>query len=330
MARVLVRSLGTLLLSVLLGSVLIFVALRLLGGDIANVILGDSTTPAAAAALRHRFGLDRPWSAQYLEWMSGVVHGDLGASFASGYDIAQEIQRRLVITVPLVLLSLTVSALIALTLGTMAALRAKRPYGILIDLVSQLGICVPVFWLGVLLVSQLSLRWHLFPAGGFVTWQESPLGALRSLALPATALIIPLAAVQTRFVRSSMLEVLAADYIRTARARGRTTTSAALVHGLRNASIPLVTVLGLQMGGLLGGTVVIEVIFNLPGLGTLLFDAVLGREVIVVQSVSLVLLIVILALNTTTDLLYGILDPRLRVRRSAPPPGERDAIQVVS
>jgi peptide/nickel transport system permease protein len=304
-------------LSAILGSILIFVALRLLSGDIANVILGDSTSKAAADALRARFGLDRSWPVQYLDWLGGVVTGNLGSSFASGFDVGDEIRHRLLVTVPLVVCSLTIAALIGLALGTTAALGARKPYGRLIDVVSQIGICVPVFWLGLLLVGLVSIRWRLLPAGGFGSWSDNPVDAVRSLVLPSIALIVPLSAINTRYVRIGMLEVLGDDYIRTARAKGRTRTSAALTHGVRNASIPLITVLALQMGGLLGGAVIVEVIFNLPGLGTLLFDAVLGREVIVVQSVAFVLLLVILVLNTVTDILYGVLDPRLRTSHQA-------------
>jgi peptide/nickel transport system permease protein len=217
-------------------------------------------------------------------------------------------------------MSLIGSSLIALVLGTFAALNARRLRGTAIDAVTQVGICVPVFWLALLLVSLVAVRWGLLPAGGFVPWSEDPIGSLRSLLLPTITLMIPECAVLTRYVRSSMLDVLNEDYIRTARARGRTLWSAVLVHGVRNAAIPVVTVIGLDLGALLSGAVILETIFSLPGLGQMMIDSVRAREVIVVQSLGLVLLLVVLVINFCTDLLYAVLDPRLRSpARSGPP-----------
>jgi peptide/nickel transport system permease protein len=318
MLRLALRSFATLLLYAIVGSIAIFVALRVIGGDAAAVILGRSSTPAAIASLRHELGLDRSWPVQYGDWIWGLVRGDLGVSYATRYNVASEIKQRLLVTVPLVLMSLTAASLVALVFGTLAARHARKLRGTVIDVVTQIGICVPVFWLGLLLVSLVAVRWGLLPAGGFVPWSTNPLEALRSLVLPAITMTVPLSAVLTRYVRSSMLDVLSEDYIRTARARGRTLNSAMLVHGLRNAAIPVVTVIGLELGGLLSGAVVVEVVFGLPGLGQLMLNAVLGREVTVVQSLGLVLLLVVLVVNFCTDLIYGLLDPRLRTRGRGP------------
>ncbi|MEN3284520.1 MAG: peptide/nickel transport system permease protein [Solirubrobacteraceae bacterium] len=317
MIRLALRSLSTLVVSALLGSLAIFLGLRIVGGDAANVILGQGATPRGLISLRHELGLDRPLPVQYANWLWGFVRGDLGTSYASHYDVAAEIKKRVLVTVPLVLIALVAASVTSIVLGTLGALNARNRRGVLIDVLSQVGITIPVFWLGVLLVGLVAVRWQLLPAGGFVPWADSPIDALRSLVLPAVTLYVPLAAVQIRYVRASMLEVLDADYIRTARARGRTVRSAAVVHGLRNASIPIVTVIGLQLGGLLAGAVLVEVVFNLPGLGQLLVTAVAGREVIVVQSLGLALLLVVLVLNFCTDLIYGLLDPRLRTGRAA-------------
>jgi peptide/nickel transport system permease protein len=314
MVRLALRSFATLLLYAIVGSIAIFVALRVIGGDAAAVILGRSSTPASLAALRHDLGLDRPWPVQYGDWLSGLVRGDLGVSYATRYNIASEIKQRLLVTVPLVLMTLTAASFLALVFGTLAARHARKARGTVIDVVSQIGICVPVFWLGLLLVGLVAVRWGVLPAGGFVPWGTDPLESLRSLLLPAITMTVPLSAVLTRYVRSSMLDVLSEDYIRTARARGRTLNSAMLVHGLRNAAIPVVTILGLELGGLLSGAVVVEVIFGLPGLGQLMLNAVVEREVVVVQSLGLVLLLVVLVVNFCTDLIYGLLDPRLRAR----------------
>jgi len=308
MLRLALRSFATLLLYAIVGSIAIFVALRVIGGDVAAVILGQSSTPASLASLRHELGLDRSWTAQYGDWLWGFVRGDLGVSYATRYNIASEIKQRLLVA----------ASLLALVFGTLAARHAKKARGTVIDVVTQIGICVPVFWLGLLLVGLVSVRWGLLPAGGFVPWGTDPVESLRSLLLPAITLTVPLSAVLTRYVRSSMLDVLSEDYIRTARARGRTLNSAMLVHGLRNAAIPVVTILGLELGGLLSGAVVVEVVFGLPGLGQLMLSAVVEREVVVVQSLGLVLLLVVLVVNFCTDLIYGLLDPRLHARGRAP------------
>lgn len=312
MVRIVVRSALVLVGSALAGSLVVFLLLRLLGGDIATVILGQTATQESLAALRAELGLDRPWIVQYLDWLAGLVQGDLGRSYAAQYDIFAEIRARLGLTFSLALASMLLSSLFALAAGTYSAIHAKKVRGGVVDVLTQFGIAVPTFWAGLLLVTFFAIRLDWFPASGYVPWVASPVGAVRSLTLPVFALSIPIAAILTRYVRSAMLDVLGEDYIRTAMAKGRTLRAAALVHGVRNASVALVTVGTLQLGALIAGAVVVENVFTLPGLGSMLMAAIDGREAIVVQSVAFVILLLILLMNFLLDISYGLLDPRIR------------------
>ena len=317
MLRVAGRAVLTLLLSALAGSLLVFLLLRLLRGDVATVILGETATPAALEALRAELGLDRPWFVQYAEWAAGLFTGDLGVSYAAGYDIFAEIRTRAAVTFSLAVSSLLLSVLFALAVGTYSALHARDRRGVVVDVGAQLGIAVPAFWAGLLLIGFFAVRLGWFPSGGYVPWSQSPVQAIRSLTLPVLATSISVAAILTRYVRSSMLEELDKDYIRTAMSKGMTLRRAAVRHGLRNTAVSMVTVATLQLGTLLAGTVVIENVFTLPGLGRMLLTAVGGREAIVVQSLVFVILLMILTLNLMLDLTYGLLDPRMRDNSSA-------------
>ncbi|NED94753.1 ABC transporter permease [Phytoactinopolyspora alkaliphila] len=312
MIRLIAHRGAVLLASAMAGSIVVFLLLRLLGGDVATVIMGQGGTPEAREALRAELGLDRSWLEQYLSWIGGLFRGDLGQSYAAQYDIFDEIMSRLGLTLSLALISLAVSMVLGIIAGTYSALNSRNARGGLVDVIAQLGIAIPPFWVGLLLISFVSVQMGWLPSGGYVPWTESFTGAVRSLFLPLTALSIALAGVFTRFARSSMLDVLNEDYIRTAMAKGRTWRRAAVRHGVRNAAIPLVTVGTLQLGGLLAGTVVIETVFTLPGLGRMLMAAVTGREALVVQSLAFVIILVILVLNFLMDVAYGLLDPRIR------------------
>lgn len=312
MVRIVVRALMVLAGSALAGSLVVFGLLRLLGGDIANVILGNTATPEALTALRTELGLDRSWVVQYLDWLGGLLRGDLGQSYAAKYDIFAEIQSRLGLTLSLALASILVSSVLALALGTYSAIHVRDARGGVVDVITQLGLAVPTFWAGLMMVSFFAIRLGWLPAGGYVPWTQDPVGAARSLVLPVAALSIPITAVFTRYVRSAMLDVLNEEFIRTAMAKGRTLRGAAVVHGIRNASVSLVTVGTLQLGALIAGTVVVENVFTLPGLGSMLMSAINGREAIVVQSLAFVILLIILVLNFVMDISYGLLDPRIR------------------
>lgn len=312
MVRLLLRSTVTLVLSALGGSLVIFLLLRALGGDIATSILGVSADPASVAALRAELGLDRSWAVQYLDWLAGFAQGDLGRSYGLRYDIAEVIGDRVGVTLSLAFFAMIIAAVLALVFGSYSAVNADKWRGGLVSAAIQLGLAVPTFWVGLVMISVFSIQLGWLPSGGYVPWTESLSGATRSLILPVVASSIPLTAIFTRYVRSAMLDVLDEDFMRTARAKGRTLRGAIVVHGIRNASISLVTVGTLQLGALIAGTVVIENVFSLPGLGNLVVSAINGREVLVVQSTVFVILLIILALNFVMDISYGLLDPRIR------------------
>jgi peptide/nickel transport system permease protein len=316
--RLTLRSAATLLLSALAGSLVVFGLLRLLGGDVALVILGPDSLPEARAALAAQFGLDRPWYVQYFDWIRGLAVGDLGTSYAARFDIAEQIWRRLGVTSLLAFSTLIISAFIALVLGTYSAIHVRDKRGTLVDLGAQVGMAVPNFWAGLILVTIFAIGLGWLPAGGYEPFSESPLVATRFLLLPVAALGLSVTANLTRFVRSGMIDVLNDSYINTAMAKGRTLGSAVIFHGVRNAAIPLVTVATISLGNLIAGAVVIENVFVLPGLGRLLLVSVQGREAIVVQSTVFVILLIILVMNFLMDIAYGLLDPRIRDKQGGP------------
>ena len=312
MARVITRSLVSLLLAAVLGSLVVFGLLRTIGGDVALVILGQDAAPGAYEVLREQLGLNQPWYSQYINWLGGVFTGDLGTSYSSRFDIFDEILRRLGPTTILAFGSLMISAPLALVLGTYSAIQNKKVRGGVVDVLSQIGIAVPAFWAGLIMVVIFGIRLGWLPTGGYTSPFEDLGRSLKQLAMPTLALSLGMTSVLTRYVRSAMLDVMSEDFIRTARAKGRTRRGAALVHGVRNASVSLVTVGTLQLGSLMAGTVVIENVFVIPGIGRLLVTSVLGREVIVVQSLILVILLMILVMNFLLDIAYVLIDPRIR------------------
>lgn len=306
-----------LVLAALVGSLVVFGLMRLVGGDVALIILGKEARPEAIVQLREELGLNRPWFVQYLDWLRGVVTGDLGTSYAARFDIFDEILRRFEPTALLALCSMAISVPLALALGTYSAIRVRTVRGSIVDVLSQIGIAVPAFWAGLILVVIFGIRFGWFPTSGYTSPFDDPVESFRRLVMPTIALSLGMVSVMTRYVRSAMLDVMNEDFIRTAMAKGRTRRGAALVHGVRNASVALVTVGTLQLGSLMAGTVVIENVFVIPGMGRLLVTAVVGREVIVVQSVTLVILLMILVLNFFLDLAYVAIDPRIRDAQGA-------------
>jgi len=307
-----VTRLGWLLVSLVVASILVFFVVNVLPGDAAAVILGTSATPEAVARLRHQLGLDQPGWLRYLQWVGGILRGDFGSSLLSHSEVGPLILQKLSVSAPLALAAATISLVLALPLGVLAGAHYRRLSGTLISAVSLIGIAVPAFWAGLLLATVFAIQFHLFPAGGFVEWSDNPLGAVRSLVLPSLALGLVQAAVLTRYIRSAIIDVQREDFLRTARAKGLTRWQALWRHGFRYAAIPVVTVLGIQLTGLLVGAIVIENVFVLPGLGRLLFQSVGNRDLIVVQDLVMLLTAVVLTVNFGVDLSYRFLDPRIR------------------
>lgn len=304
--------LGILVLSLVAASLLIFLVVQVLPGDPAQVVLGINATPQALAQLRHQMGLDMPGYERYLLWTGGFIRGDFGTSQVSGVPVAELIRQKLAVSVPLALMGVAVSMALSVPLGVVAGVRYRKPSGALISALSLGGIAIPAFWGALLLITLFAIRLHLFPAGGFVAWSDDALGAFRSLLLPAISLGLVQGAILTRYVRSAIIDVLREDYIRTARAKGLTRWQALRRHGFRNAAIPIVTVLGLQLTSLLVGAIVIENVFFLPGLGRMLFQAIGNRDLILIQATVMLLTGVVLVINFLVDVSYRLLDPRIR------------------
>jgi peptide/nickel transport system permease protein len=308
----LLRRLGIFLLTLFGASIVVFAALAILPGDPAQTILGINATPDSLHELRAQLGLDRSLPAQYADWIGGLLRGDPGLTYTSRIPIAPEIGQRIEVTGPLVLLGVAIAVVLAVPFGVLAALGHRRAWGTVISALTQVGIAIPAFWAGILLITIVSVNLHWLPAGGFTSWSDSFTGALESLVLPAVSLAIVQGAILTRYVRSAILDVMREDYMRTARAKGLTRAAALRRHGFRNASIPVVTVLGLQLSGLLVGAVVIENVFSLPGLGRMLLQSIGQRDVRLVEDIVMTLTAAVLLVNFLVDLTYHVLDPRLR------------------
>ncbi len=310
----LVERVLTFVASLAVSSLLVFGFMVLLPGDPARVALGVNATEETVAALRHDYGLDRPIYQQYGSWIGGLVRLDPGLSYVSKAPIGPQLSDRLQVSLILVAAAMAIAVALAVPAGTVMAVRHRRPSGLALAALSQVGVAVPAFLAGILLITFFSVRLGWLPAGGWTPPVVDPGLFLRQLLLPALALGLVQGAVLTRYVRSAVLEVLREDYLRTARAKGLSPMRALVRHGLRNAAVPVVTVLGLQLATLLVGAVVIERVFVIPGLGSLLLDAVANRDLLVVQDVVMVLVVAVLVVNFLVDLLYLAIDPRLRAR----------------
>jgi peptide/nickel transport system permease protein len=290
----------------------IFAVLMVIPSDPAQIILGIHATPENLQALRHKLGLDRSVIVQYLSYIKNVTMGDLGRSITYDVPISSLIFARLQVTVPLAILSMIFAVLLSIPMGIYSSLHRNRvgDYGIMVF--SQIGLAVPAFWAGILLILLFAVTLHWFPAGGFQNWLIDPMKALKSLLLPALSLGFVRAAVLTRMTRSSMLEVLGEDYIRTARSKGLPQRTVIYKHAFRNAIVPVITIIGLQAGDLLAGAIIIENVFHLPGIGRLVFEAIGQRDLPVIQGIVLFIATMIVAINFVIDVAYRYLDPRIR------------------
>jgi peptide/nickel transport system permease protein len=312
MGAYLLKKIFILLVTLLLVSVVIFAVLMVIPSDPAQIVLGIHATPETLQTLRHKMGLDRPVINQYLGYIKNVIMGDLGRSITYDVSISSLIFSRLQVTVPLAILAMTFAVLLSIPIGIYSALHRNRigDYGIMFF--SQIGLAVPAFWAGILLILLFAVTLHWLPAGGFQNWLTDPIRALKSLLLPALSLGFVRAAVLTRMTRSSMLEVLGEDYIRTARSKGLSRRRVVYKHAFRNAIIPIITIVGLQAGDLLAGAIIIENVFHLPGVGRLVFEAIGQRDLPVIQGVVLFIASLIVVINFLIDVAYRYFDPRIR------------------
>jgi peptide/nickel transport system permease protein len=292
----------------------IFILLEIVPGDPAAAMLGTAATPETVAALRSALGLDQPALLRYLAWIGGLATGDLGQSFSYGAPVGQLIAERLAVTLPLTALAILLAVLIGLPLGANAAARPGGWADWLTAFYCQLGLAVPNFWIGLILILALSLGLHWLPAGGFPGWQTGLLSGLTALILPALALAIPQSAVLARVTRASVVEVMGEDFMRTALAKGCTLRQALWRHVMPNALLPIVTILGLQLSFLIAGAVLVENVFTLPGLGRLAWQALAQRDFPVIRSVVLLLALLVIGVNLLVDTASALIDPRLRRR----------------
>ena len=314
MAQQVARRIGGFLAALLLASLVIFTAVEVLPGDSAQMILGTEARPDTLAALRHEMGLDQPVTQRYADWVAGFVQGDLGTSRTYSLSVLTLVAERLVVSVPLALAALAFAVGTGLSLGIFAALRRNSLIDHALMGLTQIGIAVPNFWFAMVLVLVFAVNLRIFPAGGFPGWAQGGFAAMSSLVLPTVALALPQAAILARIVRASLIETLHEDYMRTALAKGLSHGQAIRRHALRNAMIPVLTIMGLQLAFLLAGAIIIENVFALPGLGRLIFQAIQQRDRVVVMSIVLLLVGTIMLINLALELIYLAVDPRLRKR----------------
>ncbi|MCZ4431586.1 ABC transporter permease [Agrobacterium sp. SOY23] len=312
MLAVLIRRLVSLVITLFAVSLIIYLVMGLLPGDPAAIMLGTSASPDTLAALQKQMGLDQPLPLRYLHWLAGVFRGDLGQSYTYGVPVAGLIIERLAVTLPLALLAICLSVTIAIPLGVAAAKNRNGALDFAAGLFSHVGIAVPGFWVGLLLIIVFSTTLGWMPAGGFPGWAPSFSAALTALVLPAIALALSQAGVLTRVCRSAVLEVMNEDFVRTARAKGLSERVALWRHAVPNAMIPVVTMIGLQFTFLIAGAVLVENVFNLPGLGRLAYQALTQRDIVVMQSVVLFFSALVIIMNFVVDIAYLFIDPRLR------------------
>jgi peptide/nickel transport system permease protein len=293
-------------------SVLVFVLVHLIPGDVAQILLGTQATQEQIETLRRTYGLDRPLPLQYADWLSHVVRGDFGVSLRTSRPVLPDLVSRFGVTVQLTMLSMVIALLVAIPLGVASAANRGRRSDAISRVVALLGLSIPNFWLGTMLILFVSVVLKWLPPPGFVSLLDNPWLAIQTLILPSLALGTAVAAFIMRMVRSSLLEVLRQDYIRTAHAKGLGEQVVLYRHALKNAFIPVLTVIGVQIGYLLGGAVIIESIFSLPGMGRFLLDSINNRDYSIVQGGVLFIALIFSVVNLLVDLVYGWLDPRIR------------------
>ena len=314
MLRYSLKRLFSLGISLVVASLVIFVVIEIAPGDPAGFMLGLNAQPDTVAALRAELGLDVPKTQRYLDWVGGMLTGDFGISYTYRVPVGQMIADRMWVSLPLALLALTLSTLIAIPVGLYAANRRGEGGDIAVMGLTQLGIAVPNFWFAMILVVIFAINLRWFSAGGFPGWDAGLFTGLKALTLPAVALALPQAAILSRVMRSALIDILSEDFIRTARAKGLSRRQTLWRHALRNALIPVLTIMGLQFSFLLAGAIIIEQVFFLPGLGRLVFQSISQRDLIVVESVVMLLVFAVIVVNFAVDLAYAAVDPRLRSR----------------
>jgi peptide/nickel transport system permease protein len=313
MTTYILRRFAFLVVSLLLAMVVLFLLLRVLPGDPSNALLSINATPEQIAAAKAQVGSDQPLLQQFASWFGGMLSFNLGESFITSLPVGPEIASRLAVTIPLTLLAFVIALVLALIIGFVAAWKSNTWYGVALSAISQLGIAVPVFWVGILLVSAFSINLRIFPSGGFPRddWAD-PASALTSLALPVITVAVVMSASIARYVRSATLDVIGSDYLRNARALGSSFGQAMRHHGVRNGSVPVISILGIELATTFLGAVVVESVFTLPGLGSMLLKAIAQHDYPNIQGILFVSTLAVLIIGFAADVLQRIIDPRLR------------------
>ena len=314
MSVFLVKRALTFVATLFAATLVVFLVLEVLPGDPALVILGVDADPEAVDALHKKLGLDEPAWRRYVDWLSGLATGNLGVSYTYNVPVGELIVERLAVTVPLAAIAMVLSTIFGILLGVFAAANHNRPGDFGVMGFSQLGIAVPNFWFGILLILLFAVQLRWFASGGFTGWENGFWPALKSLLLPSLALATIGSAIFARVTRSSVLEVLREDYVRTARAKGLSRSATLWRHVLRNAMVPLLTIMGLQFANMMAGAIIVESVFYLPGLGRLVFQAITNRDLVVVKNVVVMLAAMVVLVNFIVDVLYAVVDPRLKAR----------------
>lgn len=315
MLRYLFKRTLILLATLIVASLVVFVTIEVVPGDPASYMLGMNAEEDTVAALRIELGLDKSRPARYLSWVTGLLTGDFGTSYTYRTPVAEMVADRMWVSLPLAIFALLLSTLIAFPAGVYAASRRGGITDTIVMALTQLGVAIPNFWFAMLLVLLFAIKLSWFSAGGFAGWDAGFFQAVKSLTLPAIALALPQASILTRVMRSSLLDVMNEDFMRTARAKGLSRRQALWKHALRNAMVPVLTIIGLQFSFLLAGAIIIENVFYLPGLGRLIFQSIASRDLIVVESVVMILVLAVVLVTFLVDLAYAWVDPRLRSSR---------------
>ncbi|MEO0681148.1 MAG: ABC transporter permease [Pseudomonadota bacterium] len=315
MAAFLLQRLATLGLTLIAASIVTFLLLEVVPGDPALTMMGLNASDEAVEALRQELGLGAPPVQRYFAWIGGLLQGDFGISYTYRTPVAELVAERVVISLPLTLYALGLSTVIAIPAGVLAAARRGGPGDVAVTAATQVGVAIPNFWFAMLLVLLFASVLQIFSAGGFPGWDAGFWAGMKALTLPAVALALPQAAILTRVMRSALLDALSEDYVRTARAKGLSRRAVLWRHAQRNALIPVLTIIGMQFSFLMAGAIIIENVFFLPGLGRLVFQGVVQRDLIVVRSVVILLVFAVVVVTLLVDLAYAAVDPRLREGR---------------
>ncbi len=312
MGLFLLKRFATLVATLIGASIVVFMVLEILPGDAALILMGPDAAPEAVRALADKLGLNRPPLERYWSWISGLATGDLGLSYTYSSPVSELVWERLAVTVPLAMMAMLLTTVLALSVGIYAASNHNKLGDVGLMGLTQIGIAIPNFWFAILLILLFSVHLQWFSAGGFEGWDEGVLEGLKSLLLPALSLAVVQAAILARITRSAVLEVFREDFVRTARAKGLSKRATVWGHVLRNAMIPVITVMGLQFAELLAGTIVVENVFYLPGLGRLIFQSISNRDLIVVRNCVMLLATMVVVVNFVVDVLYAVIDPRVK------------------